>query len=106
MSTERSAETLITPGRLASGSQNEEDGRMRTLLVLALLLGIASPAHAAVPGALTQLPGPTGCVANHLNACGKAYGLDSVSGLAVSPDGRFVYTASAYGGRDHAVATF
>jgi DNA-binding beta-propeller fold protein YncE len=77
---------------------------VRWFLIPALVLFLAAPARAASPGALTQLPGTAGCVANHLTGCGKAYGLDEVDGLALSPDGRFVYTASSYNGRDNAIA--
>jgi DNA-binding beta-propeller fold protein YncE len=70
-----------------------------------LVLVIAAPARADT-GGLTQLPGRAGCVANDLKGCAKAYGLDEVDGLAVSPDGRFVYTAASSGGDDNAVATF
>lgn len=48
-------------------------------------------------GALTQLDGPDGCVADDGDGvtCGDAEGLFGASGVAVSPDGRHVYVASA-----------
>jgi DNA-binding beta-propeller fold protein YncE len=53
-------------------------------------------------GALTQLPGPAGCIsADGLGPCTRVRALDFPSSVAVSKDGKHVYVASYYG---HAVA--
>ncbi|MDA0168941.1 lactonase family protein [Solirubrobacter taibaiensis] len=79
--------------------------RAGLLLFVLVALAAAGPAH-AVPGALRQLEGPAGCVANALTGCTPARGLDKVSGLALSPDGRFLYAVSAYTGSEHALTAF
>ncbi len=55
-------------------------------------------------GALTQLPGKSGCLNNRGDSgCAVARGLLTPNAVTVSPDGRTVYTASSY---DLAVAAF
>lgn len=55
-------------------------------------------------GALTQLPGRSGCLNSRGDSgCAVARGLLTPKAVAVSPDGRNVYTASAY---DSSVAVF
>jgi hypothetical protein len=55
-------------------------------------------------GALTQLPGRSGCFNNRGDSgCAIARGLLTPNGVAVSPDGRNVYVSSSY---DFAVAVF
>ena len=62
-------------------------------------------------GALTRLSGASGCITetgSH-GACTKARGLESPGGLAISPDGRNVYTSGFAGQlccRDGVVAVF
>ena len=84
--------------------------RTFALRLLALPLGflaLAAPAHAAPPpGAITQLEGKDGCVANHLEVCARGRGLDDVEALATSVDGRFIYAVSSYLGVNHALTTF
>ena len=62
-------------------------------------------ARNAATGALVQVPGETGCLVEQpfQTVCGPAPGLDGVSAVAVSPDGRNVYTASYFA---HALVTF
>jgi DNA-binding beta-propeller fold protein YncE len=55
-------------------------------------------------GALTQLPGRSGCLNNRGDSgCATAKGLLTPNAVTVSPDGRNVYTSSAY---DLAVSAF
>ena len=56
-------------------------------------------------GALAQVTGPTGCLVEQpfQTICGAAPGLDGISGVAVSPDGRNVYAASYFA---HSVVAF
>ena len=81
---------------------------MRLLALPLAFLAIAAPAAAAPPppGALTQLDGKAGCVANHLKVCARGHGLDDVESLALSSDGRFLYAVSSYLGKDSALTTF
>ena len=74
---------------------------------------VASPASSTVAvlardpatGALTQLAGTAGCVSETgANGCADVYGLATVSDVAVSPDGRHVYTTMA--GADGVLAVF
>ncbi len=46
-------------------------------------------------GALTQLAGTAGCIAEATAGCATGIGLKSIEGLAVSPDGASVYAAAA-----------
>jgi DNA-binding beta-propeller fold protein YncE len=56
-------------------------------------------------GALVQVPGPSGCLVEQpfQTVCGASPGLDGISGVAVSQDGRNVYAASYFA---HAVVSF
>ena len=56
-------------------------------------------------GALAQLAGPDGCIKESGDGveCADGRGLDGAAGVAVSPDGRYVYVAST---ASHAVAVF
>jgi DNA-binding beta-propeller fold protein YncE len=65
--------------------------------------GLASFARNQRTGALQQLPGRNGCVAQHTRACARARALDLTSGLSISPDGANLYVASLGSG---AVAVF
>jgi len=58
-------------------------------------------------GALTQLPGPGGCVSTPGGhpGCAHARGLRGASALAVSPDGKSVYATSDFAGKG-AIAVF
>jgi DNA-binding beta-propeller fold protein YncE len=66
----------------------------RTALVALSLLAIAAtPASAA---SITQLEGKAGCVEYEgRDGCQRARGIEQVWGLATSPDGRHVYSASS-----------
>ena len=80
---------------------------MRRLLTSLLLLGLAAPASAPAQGAsssFSQLAGERGCVAQEpplpfdedpLADCARTRGLLAASAVAVSPDDRHVYVASA-----------
>lgn len=58
--------------------------------------GVASFSRAAGSGALTQLPGTEGCVAeSSLEGCATGTQLGAIEGLAVSNEGSSVYTAAA-----------
>ena len=46
-------------------------------------------------GALTQLAGSAGCIAEETSGCATGIGLKSVEGLAISGDGSSVYAATA-----------
>lgn len=55
---------------------------------------VAAFARDRATGALTQLPGPLGCVAGMTGAmCSPGRALDGVRALSVSPDGRNLYAA-------------
>ncbi|MDA0159040.1 lactonase family protein [Solirubrobacter ginsenosidimutans] len=70
----------------------------------ALCVTAASAAAAGGVGGLTQLPGKSGCVGEGAGAeCAHARELAHATGLAISPDGRNVYTTSFSTG---AVAAF
>lgn len=56
--------------------------------------GVAIFRRDARSGALTQLPGVSGCVAEDTPGCASARGLANESAVAVSSDGRFAYVAS------------
>lgn len=59
------------------------------------LSAIALFARDASTGALTQLPGPQGCISGDLpGECTPGIGLGSATSVAVSRDGRSVYVAS------------
>lgn len=45
-------------------------------------------------GAVRQKPGPAGCLATNVNGCARARALKGVSSIALSPDGRYVYSTS------------
>jgi DNA-binding beta-propeller fold protein YncE len=62
----------------------------------ALLVAQAGLVHAG-PGVLTQLPGLAGCISEDGSGgdCADGKALDSPSGIALSPDGRNLYTTSA-----------
>ena len=80
---------------------------MRRLLTSLLLLALAAPASALAQGSsssFSQLAGERGCVAQEpplpfdqdpLEDCARARGLLGASAVAVSPDDRHVYVASA-----------
>ena len=72
---------------------------MRAVLVLAAALACAAPAAAAPVGALTQLPGKSGCFVDPqgyvaVNGCAKARAMLSPQTVVLSPDGKFAYTPS------------
>jgi DNA-binding beta-propeller fold protein YncE len=68
--------------------------RPLALAVLALLVA-AAPAAARPFGAPTDLPGPGGCVAQDaVEGCAQGRALHEVHSVAISPDGRNVYTAA------------
>jgi hypothetical protein len=56
--------------------------------------GVAAFARDAATGALTQLPGGDGCVNESDTSCTVDAAVSNAHGVAVSPDGRFVYVAS------------
>jgi 6-phosphogluconolactonase (cycloisomerase 2 family) len=62
---------------------------------------IAAFARDPSTGRLTQLRGKAACISDSVSAkdpdCAKGNGLDRASGVAVSPDGKFVYVAANYG---------
>jgi 6-phosphogluconolactonase (cycloisomerase 2 family)/PKD repeat protein len=67
--------------------------------LVALLLAAGGSASAATPGRLTPLPGPGACIEGTLAPTwifcpAHARGIHDVHSVAVSPDGRFAYTAS------------
>ena len=70
--------------------------------VVALLAAGAEDAGASTPGALSELPGPGGCLEQDVSflsigaeGCGgSARGLLSAATLAISPDGRDVYVVT------------
>jgi DNA-binding beta-propeller fold protein YncE len=65
------------------------------LLGLVGLLALPPGAGGALPvGALSQLPGAAGCVAEAIPGCLPGTPLDGATGVAVSPDGRHVYAAA------------
>src|SRR6266545_3525652 len=67
------------------------------LAALALAVVLVPGAQAAEPlGALTPLGGPTGCVArgDESDGCTPGRGLNQVHSVAISLDGRFLYTAA------------
>jgi DNA-binding beta-propeller fold protein YncE len=79
----------------------------RSLALPLAFLALAAPAHAApAPGAIAQLDGKDGCVANRLKVCARGHGLDDVEALAASRDGRFIYAVSSYLGVNSALTTF
>jgi DNA-binding beta-propeller fold protein YncE len=45
-------------------------------------------------GAVAQKPGTAGCLASSVNGCAKARALKGVSSIALSPDGRYLYSTS------------
>src|SRR5262245_31472248 len=63
-------------------------------------LAASQPSKRPPFGALTPLPGAAGCLASvdEGDGCGLARGLEEVHSVAISPDGRNVYTASASSG--------
>jgi 6-phosphogluconolactonase (cycloisomerase 2 family) len=66
--------------------------------------GIAIFTRDPATGVLSQLPGPAGCIIRvRSSTCAQARGIDFVEHLAVSPDGRSVYTAAYNSG---AIAVF
>jgi DNA-binding beta-propeller fold protein YncE len=74
----------------------------RRLLFFALVFAALAPvARADTPPALTQLPGLNACISEFgsdsargsQQECAKGSGLSDVSAIAMSPDGRNVYTA-------------
>ena len=73
--------------------------RLRALLVCAIALCVtAVSAAAAGGGGLAQLPGKRGCVGEGAGAeCAHARKLAHATGIAISPDGRNVYTTSFTG---------
>ncbi len=46
-------------------------------------------------GALYQLPGPLGCIAEAISGCATGVALGAPEGLAISPDGQNLYVGSA-----------
>lgn len=46
-------------------------------------------------GALFQLPGPLGCIAEAISGCATGVALGAPEGLAISPDGQNLYVGSA-----------
>lgn len=46
-------------------------------------------------GAVAQKPGSAGCLARNIPGCTRGRALQGVSSLAVSPDGRYVYSTAA-----------
>jgi DNA-binding beta-propeller fold protein YncE len=74
------------------------DGR-HVYVAGALGATVAAFARSAGTGELTQLAGTGACLRDaslfvEEDPCGKAFGLESASAVAVSPDGRHVYVAS------------
>lgn len=74
--------------------------RWRSTVVAAALATCALATAATPAAAFTQLEGPSGCVAQpdavpREGGCAHGKGLLGASGVAVSPDGRNVYVASA-----------
>ena len=69
--------------------------RLASLLVALVLAPAGAAPAAAVPGQLTPLPPPAGCVGFWtLTALGCATNADlSADAIAVSPDGRHLYAA-------------
>lgn len=67
-----------------------------TLTAVCLNSGFVNPSWGQTPGALTQLPGITGCISETGSGggCADGKGLDGASSVAVSPDGKHVYAAS------------
>ncbi len=72
--------------------QPRRDQRLRRLLLRQLGRRLR-PRPAT--GALTQLAGSAGCIAEATEGCATGIGLKSVEGLAVSGDGASVYAATA-----------
>jgi DNA-binding beta-propeller fold protein YncE len=67
--------------------------------------GVATFERDTTSGALTQLPGPKGCiVARNYGGCDVGHSLDGARSVAVSPDGKNVYVAA--GLPDQAVTAF
>src|SRR5258708_17192475 len=69
-----------------------------TVAVLAAA-SVATPAAGASNGALSQLPGKAACVSNDAyggtpGLCQQAVGLRLIPSVAVSPDGKSLYTAA------------
>ncbi|MDA0170519.1 lactonase family protein [Solirubrobacter taibaiensis] len=58
--------------------------------------GVAVLARNRASGALTQLPGPAGCVSPGLPGCTRARQLTRTSDVQVAPDGRTVYVTSTH----------
>ena len=74
------------------------------LALLAVTVGLLLAATAsAAPGDLTQLADPNECISEAGGDCVDGVGLDTARSVAVSPDGKSVYTASAI---SNAVAAF
>jgi hypothetical protein len=80
----------------AGGNRRRE--RWGIVLVGAFVLMLtASGGASAAPGALTQLADPDGCVSETGTGgdCADGRALDAARSVAVSPDGKHVYVASA-----------
>lgn len=79
----------------------------RTLYV-AGLNSLASFDRAFSTGRIDQLPGSYACIyeSKSRDGCAAGRGLAGVSSVAVSPDGRFVYVASAPSQRNGVIAVF
>jgi DNA-binding beta-propeller fold protein YncE len=72
----------------------------RLLLALAGLLVAAPAASAATPGALSELPGPGGCVlqvsdSGSSGTCNPGGAISDGNAIALSPDGQNVYVTSS-----------
>ncbi len=70
--------------------------QQRRCRCLGLLLLVVTAAALAATGDLTQPPGTAGCVSElETVPCADGHGLGGPAGVAVSPDGKSVYVASA-----------
>jgi DNA-binding beta-propeller fold protein YncE len=73
------------------------DGRNVYVASKGLSDAVTAFARDPATGALTQLPGDTGCISNTgtPSGCADGAGLDGARGIAISPDGDSVYAAAA-----------
>jgi DNA-binding beta-propeller fold protein YncE len=83
---------FITPSAVAVSPDGAE------VYVTAFLSGAVAVFDRAADGSLTQKPGPAGCISDTgAGPCADGTALGDAQSVAVSPDGRSVYVASADG---------